>query len=169
MQTYQPKVARKRVVVALFVLCLLGVTLVSSSAYAFPNNRWTVQSGERLEVLRDYACFGEGKPGPNGEREVFKVVTFSRDVLSAEVFLSGFNAWYTREGNDHEVMKLRMDAMINAINVAAECRAPTRCIGTPDPKNVSIKLIYSMVDEDTGDSDDYTNACIGFTVLARTK
>ncbi|HQY90927.1 hypothetical protein [Caldilinea sp.] len=170
MRLYQRTVAHRTFTIALVVACILICILAASSVYAFPGSRWTVQSNERLEVLRDYACFGEGKPDASKrERETSKVVTFSRDVLSAEAFLSGFDIWYTQEGNDHEVIQLRVDAMVNAINVGTPCQAPLRCIGTPDPKNVSIKLIYSMADEDLGDSDDYSNACIGFTVLARTK
>jgi hypothetical protein len=142
---------------------ILTLTTISTTrlALAFPNDRWALQSGEHLEVLRDYACFGEGKAG---ERTTYKTVTFSKDVLSAEVFISGFNMWYTREGHDHEVMQERVDAWINGIGI----REPDS--GKITNKNhVAVKLMYVMKDEDTGDSDDFNNACIGFTVIARTK
>jgi hypothetical protein len=88
---------------------LLGAAVFLSTGYlyAFPQNQWNIQSGERLEVLRDYMCFDEGQAG---EIIAYKVVRFSGEVLSAEVFISGFKMWYTQEGNDHEVMQERVDA-----------------------------------------------------------
>jgi hypothetical protein len=122
-------------------------------------------SGEKLEFLRDYACFNEGRAG---ERTVYKTVEFSQEVVSAEVFLSGFNMWYTREGHDHEVMQLRVDAFIDSIG----CGNPE--FKTPEQikqlnRSVVVKLMYVMTDEDTSDSDDFNDACIGFTVAALTK
>jgi hypothetical protein len=127
-------------------------------------NKWSTiplgASGEKLEFLRDYACFGEDRAG---ERTTFKVIEFSQEVVFAEIFLSGFNMWYTREGHDHEVMQLRVDAWIEQIGHKA---------GSEDfmsDRNVKIKLMYVMTDEDTSDSDDFNEACIGFTVVALTK
>ncbi len=120
-----------------------------------PNN-------EHFEVLRDYAHFGEDRAG---ERVIYKTVIFEHPVLNAEVFLSGFNIFYTREGHDHEVMQHRVDAWVDQIGVNT---GP----GIDPPYNskaVSVKLMYSLTDEDTSDDDDYNDAYIGFTVLARTK
>jgi hypothetical protein len=129
--------------------------------FAFPQNHWVLQSGEQLEVLRDYICFNEGKAG---ERTTTKTVLFSKDVLSAEVVLSGFNVWQTR-GGDSEVAQVRIDSWVTGI-------------GTPDPDNpknignrnqVHLKFMYSLKDEDPTGKEDYNDACIGFTVVAKTK
>jgi len=89
---------------------------------------------------------------------------FFRNVLSAEVVLSGFNMWYTRAGHDHEVLRERVDAWITKIGVCAPDN-PTLC----DNRYVSLQLTYAMLDENTGNSDDFNQACIGLTVLARTR
>lgn len=115
-------------------------------------------SKEHFEVLRDFVHFGEGRAG---ERVTYKTVVFSHPVLHAEVFLSGFNMFYTREGHDHEVMYERVDAWVDKIGV--------KQVDTIDPRAVSVKLMYQMADEDTSDSDDFNDCYIGFTVLALTK
>lgn len=157
----------KMVILAVIVSAISAIVAVNL-VHAYPQDLWTVQSGEQLEVLRDYVCFGEGRAG---EREITKGVTFSRDVLSAEVFISGFNMWYTKEGHDHEVSQLRVDAWVYALGVGKGCGSEpeTRCTDPPDPKNVGLRFMYAMTDENTGDDDDFNDACIGFTVLARTK
>ncbi|MCX7899308.1 MAG: hypothetical protein N2444_04360 [Methylocystis sp.] len=72
--------------------------------------------------------------------------------------------WYTREGHDHEVMQERVDAWVVGIGI------PEPDTGKIADKNhVHVKLMYVMKDEDVGDSDDCNDACIGFTVIARTK
>ncbi len=128
---------------------------------AFPADHWALGAGEQLEVLRDFICFNEGRAG---ERVAYKNVVFFRNVLSAEVVLSGFNMWYTREGHDHEVMQERVDAWVNKIGLC-DVDNPTLC----DNRYVSLKFMYAMRDENTSDSDDFNQACIGFTVLARTR
>lgn len=143
------------------VVCALALLVPVRPAWAFPQEHWVLQAGEQLEVLRDHVCFGEGKAG---ERLQYKAVSFSKDVLAAEVFISGFNVWQTR-GGDSEVSQFRIDAWINGI-------------GTPDPDNpssignknqVSLKFMYKSTDEDPTGGEDYNDACIGFTVLAKTK
>ncbi len=149
---------------ALGVLCVL-CTLVALArvhpVYAFPQDHWALQSGEQLEVLRDYVCFNEGKAG---ERTTTKTVVFSKDVLSGELFISGFNVWQTR-GGDSEVAQVRIDAWVTGI-------------GVPDPDNptnignrnqVHLKFMYSLKDEDPTGKEDFNDACIGFTVLSKTK
>ena len=115
-------------------------------------------ANERLEILRDYVHFGEGKAG---ERVTYTTVRFEQPVVHAEAFLSGFNMFYTREGHDHEVMNERVDVWVDKIGV--------KQADDVDPRAVQLKLMYQMQDEDTGDSDDYNDAYIGFTVLALTK
>jgi hypothetical protein len=151
------------------VLC----ALLASGLPAFPGtgtadaqgSHWAVQPGEQIEVLRDYVCFEEGRAG---ERKTARTVTFYKPVLSAEVFLSGFNIWYTR-GGDSEVRQHRVDAWVDAINVAPNYPPGTRGPGLPDPKSVRLSFIYALTDEDTGGGEDFNDACIGFTVIARTK
>ena len=63
-------------------------------AQAFPTDSWTVEAGEHLAVLRDFACWDDDG---FGKRETFKTVTFSRNVLSAEIFLSGYNMSHTMD------------------------------------------------------------------------
>jgi hypothetical protein len=122
-------------------------------------------SGEKLEFIRDYKCFEKGR---SGERIEYKTVEFSQEVVFAEVFLSGFNMWYTPEGNDHEVMQLRVDSWVDRIGVSnPEFMTPEQI--RQGKREVSIKLMYAMTDEDTSDSDDFNSACIGFTVVALTK
>lgn len=128
-------------------------------------SHWAVQPGEQIEVLRDYVCFEEGRAG---ERRTAKTVTFFKPVLSAEVFLSGFNIWYTR-GGDSEVRQHRVDAWVDAINVAPNYPPDTRGPGLPDPKSVRLRFVYALTDEDTSGGEDFNDACIGFTVIARTK
>jgi len=129
--------------------------------YAFPQDHWVLQSGEQLEVLRDHVCFEEGRAG---ERNIFQMVTFSKDVLSAEVFISGYDIWQQR-GGDSEVARLRVDAHVKGI-------------GIPNPDNPSIigsknkvqlEFIYAFYDEDPTGKEDYNRSCIGFTVIAKTK
>lgn len=121
------------------------------------------QAGECLEFIRGAVNFGERKagdetpyPGPPGA-----VVKFSRPVLHAEVFLSGFNLWQTR-GGDSEVAQIRVDAHVESIGY-----------GDPDSpdygKKVALDLVYSLRDEDPTGSEDYNDAWIGFTVLGVTK
>ena len=123
---------------------------------------WATQAipttGERLEVLRDYVHFGEGKAG---ERTTYKIVRFAHPVQHAEAFISGFNMFYTREDHDHEVMKERVDVFIDKIGV--------KQVDVVDQRAVQVKVMYQMEDEDTSDSDDYNDAYVGFTVLAVTK
>lgn len=110
-------------------------------------------------------CFNEGRAG---ERVNYKSVEFSQEVVSAEVFLSGFNMWYTREGHDHEVMQLRVDAWVDHIGVLNPEFMTEEEIKKAK-RSATIKLMYAMTDEDTSDSDDFNDACIGFTVIALTK
>lgn len=122
-------------------------------------------SGEKLEFIRDFKCFNEGRAG---ERIEYQTVEFSQEVVFAEVFISGFNMWYTREGHDHEVMQLRVDAWVDQIGVSNPEFMTEEEIKKGE-RSVSIKLMYVMTDEDTSDSDDFNDACIGFTVVALTK
>jgi hypothetical protein len=122
---------------------------------------WSTPLGtdnEHFEVLRDHVHFGEGRAG---ERVTYKTVVFKHPVVNAEVFLSGFNMFYTRQDNDHEVMHERVDAWVDKIGV--------KQVDTLDPRAISVKLMYHMADEDTSHSDDYNDCYIGFTVLAHTK
>lgn len=143
--------------VAFGVAIMLGAVTQSQ---AYPDNHWAVEAGDRLEVLRDFVCFKEGQAG---ERTEYKGVTFSREVLSAEVYISGFNIWQTK-GGDSEVSQIRIDAFVTAI-------------GTPDPDSgvvgakefVALKFIYVLKDEDSSGPEDFNDACIGFTVVAKTK
>lgn len=123
-------------------------------------------AGEKLEFVRDFVCFHEGR---SGERITYKVVEFSQEVKFAEVFLSGFNMWYTREEHDHEVMQLRVDAWVDNIGTPVNPEFLTKEEIENKKKQVSVKLMYMMTDEDTTDDDDYNDACIGFTVVALTK
>jgi len=145
----------------LVMVSTLVVLAQAQLLYAFPQDHWVLQSGEQLEVLRDFVCFKEGKAG---ERTAYKTVAFSKDVLAAEVFLSGFNMWQTR-GGDSEVAQVRIDAWVNGI-------------GTPDPDNpnkignknqVHLKFMYSLKDEDPTGQEDFNDSCIGFTVISKTK
>src|SRR6266446_3106510 len=106
------RIARKsfwEAVLCGIVVCVVSTLGVVNPVHAFPANHWEIGTGEHLEVLRSHACFDEGRAG---ERTTYTSVVFSRPVLSAEVFLSGFNASYTRQGNDHEVMQERVDAFV---------------------------------------------------------
>lgn len=153
-------IARQTLVTLVMVSTLVVLAQVQP-LYAFPQNHWVLQSGEQLEVLRDFVCFEEGKAG---ERTAYKTVVFLKDVLAAEVFLSGFNVWQTR-GGDSEVAQSRIDAWVNGI-------------GTPDPDNpnnignkkqVYLKFMYSLKDEDPTGPEDFNSSCIGFTVISKTK
>ncbi|MCB0192695.1 MAG: hypothetical protein KDJ65_12185 [Anaerolineae bacterium] len=158
------KLSRRSLIFGLIALVVLIAATVTG-VYAYPQNHWVVRDGDQLEILRDHVCFPEGR----GELNTSKTVTFSRDVVSAEVFLSGFNIWYTRSGPEHEVAQLRVDSWVRAIGVGPGCPPGTRCINQPDPRNVGLDFKVVLRDEDTGSSNDNNEACIGFTVLARTK
>lgn len=133
-------------------------------AQAFPTDSWTVEAGEHLAVLRDFACWDDDG---FGKRETFKTVTFSRNVLSAEIFLSGYNMSHTMDNGTRQYAQ-QVDAFIDNI-------------GVPDPNNasvidrrrVNVKLMYTMADKSIRDGDwdtnDASRACIGFTVIARTQ
>lgn len=108
--------------------------------------------------MRDTVRFGEGRAG---NREKLAYINFKHRVLDAEVFLSGFNMFYTREGHDHEVMVDKVDSHVTKKGV----RDPD---GGYHPETVEVKLEYNMADEDTSDSDDYNDCFIAFTVLAHT-
>lgn len=121
---------------------------------------WSISLGsdkEHLEVLRDTYHFGEDRAG---QREKDLIVRFEHDVSHAEVFLSGFNMFYTREEHDHEVMYERVNAWVTEV-------APTQ-VDTKDPRAVKVKLMYHMADEDTSHSDDFNDCYIDYTVLAHT-
>jgi hypothetical protein len=165
MSSHHSLLSFSRALISLMMTCGLIIGIWTRLAYAFPENHWVLQSGEQLEVLRDFVCFGEDKAG---ERTAYKIVTFQKGVLSAEVFLSGFNIWQTR-GGDSEVAQIRVDAWVNVIGVGKPGPPGTRGPGLPDPKNVSLKFMYSLKDEDPSGSEDFNDACIGFTVIAKTK
>jgi hypothetical protein len=137
---------------------------------------WVAQPEERIEVLRDYVCFGPAFPSEEsgGERTRIENVTLTGDVLAAEVFLSGFNIWYT-DGADHEVRQHRVDAFVqdigHPVNLCnANPRPPeTRCpqhIPGPDPRVVTLRLMYELSDAGLSGA---TEACIGYTVIASTR
>ena len=147
------------VLFGMMVCALITMGTIPSAVHAFPTAHWEVGVGEHLEVLRDFVCFDEARAG---ERSMPRLVDFSHPVLSAEVFLSGFNLWYPGK-NDHEVTQERVDAWIEQIGV---CDPDG---GSCNNRRVYIRLTYVMKDEDTRQSDDFNRACIGFTVLARTK
>jgi hypothetical protein len=121
-------------------------------------------SGEKLEFIRDYDCFNEGRAG---ERVVYKEVEFSQKVEFAEVFLSGFNMWYTK-GGDCEVMQIRVDAWVEAIGAQAPDYFSVEARKKAE-RTVKVKLMYALTDEDTTGPEDFNDACIGFTVVALTK
>jgi hypothetical protein len=149
-------------------LAILAFSLTATNAVdvaqAFPTDSWAVEAGEHLAVLRDFACWDNDGVG---KRETFKTVTFSRNVLSAEIFLSGFNMSHTMENGTRQYTQ-QVDAFIDNI-------------GVPDPDNasvidrrqVNVKLMYAIADESIRDGDwdtnDASRACIGFTVIARTQ
>ena len=132
----------------------------TGNAYAFPAAQWVINPGEYVEIVRDFVCFGEGRAG---YRTASASKQFSREVLSAEVMISGFNMWYTRERHDHAVLNENVDAWVVAIGL------PDPDTGQVDRRFVALKFQYAMVDKDTSGSDDYNDACIGYTVMARTK
>jgi len=142
------------------MVCTLSTVVAIDPVQAFPTQHWVLGPGEQFEVLRDSLCFGEGRAG---ERTAYKIVKLSKNVLSAEVFISGFKIWYTREGHDHEVLEQRVEAWVDSIGVSEPGSA------VPDKSLIRVKLVYSMRDEDTTDEDDFNDACIGFTVIARTR
>ena len=137
----------------------LAITLCNSAA-AFPEDSWAVQAGERLQVVRDHVCFGSDN---SGERVTYKEVRFSGEVLSAEVLISGFNIWQTK-GGDSELSQLRIDAWVTGIGIP---EPDSGVVGNKD--RVFLKLMYSFKDEDVSGPEDFNDACIGYTVIARTK
>ena len=139
------------------MVCGLIIFWQIEQLYAFPQDHWVLQSGEQLEVLRHYVCFGEGKAG---ERTKEPTVRFSKAVLSAEVFISGFNMWQTR-GGDSEIAQARIDAWVTEIG--------PQIVDTKDPRSVKLKFMYSLKDEDPTGGEDFNDACIGYTVIAKTK
>jgi len=164
MNSHHSWLSFSRAFLPLMVACGFFLGMWIKSAQATPRNSWAAPP-DQIEVLRDYGCFDEGRAG---ERTTMKTVTFSRPVVSAEVFLSGFNLWQTR-GGDTEVRQIRVDSWVDAINVAPNNPPGTRSPGLPDPKSVRVKLMYMLVDEDPTGSEDFNDACIGFTVIARTQ
>ena len=53
--------------------------------------------GRALGIVRDFRCFG---PSESCTHTIVANVEFKGEVEAAEVFISGFNMWYT-DGRDH--------------------------------------------------------------------
>jgi hypothetical protein len=153
----------------LVLLCLLLVTISISGVNGLSGERsWSTPNfadGSRLDYVWGYKCFGEDKAG---DRIGYDSIIFKgRDIIDFSVFLTGYNKWYTREGNDHEVMQDRIDVWPNWPNHITDYKDPDGAIKYGEIAN--IKFEFALADEDTGDSDDYYDACIAVCVVARTK
>lgn len=143
----------------IYGFALVVVICSTGNAYAFPTDQWVVNPGEYLEIVRDFVCFGEGSAG---SRQAYRSKQFSREVLSAEVMISGFNMWYTREGHAHGVLNENVDAWVVGYLEDPDSHQIDR-------RMINLKFQYVMVDDIPVNSDDYNDACIGYTVIARTK
>lgn len=153
-------------------LCLIAVSIVASMIYVVQAGWVTVSTpafgnGDRLVFIRNFGCFGEDRAG---ERYFTQSVEIPgvQEVISADVFMTGFNTWYTREGHDHELMGLRMDVWV-------EGQPYWQTEEFPQPGEqakkwyVPVKLTYASYDENIGDDDDFNTACIGYVVVAQVR
>ncbi|MCE7985246.1 MAG: hypothetical protein DYG89_29080 [Caldilinea sp. CFX5] len=105
--------------------------------------------GTQLEFTRSNYHFPAGQAS---QREGLTRVVFKQPVVFAEVFLSGFNMWYTGRENDHALKQQRVDAHVNSIS----------------GNEVEVKLTFMLTDSDPSNVDDVNECWIGFTVIALT-
>ncbi len=120
-------------------------------------------NNEKLEFFRDWGHIGDDRAG---ERSIYKAVSFSQKVVNAEVFISGFNIRQTR-GGDTQVSQIRVDAWIESMGSQAhDYFNPGE--RQEAERRVTVKLLFTLVDEDPTGHEDFNEANIGFTVIAHT-
>lgn len=151
-----------KIIVSIFAI--LGISLIVQAP------AWTTvftsqfSEGDRLTFVRGYGCFNEDRAGERSITELVQIPNV-QEVKSAEVFMTGFNTWYTRDDHDHEMSRLRMDVWPEGQPYYKKAEFTTEYTGWIVP----VKLTYSSTDEDTTDDDDFNTACIGFVVVAQVK